>query len=141
MAAIERLINRKVENRPVAGFEPGNGAQRAAAPRAAQPQHRQPRARNDRSQRNGRGPRPAQPRQPGGAWQERSASRQHFERARNHHRHAAPPAPINAEYQAQVEEARRRMRAEGEKPASSGPRRAKAVPALFARKPEVPEPQ
>jgi ATP-dependent RNA helicase RhlE len=142
MAAIERLINRRVESRPIEGFAPGSAAPRAAAaPRPAQPQNRRQRGRNDRPQRNARGPRPAQPRQPGAAWQERSASRQHFERPRNHHRHGAAPAPINAEYQAQVEEARRRMREEGEKPVSSGPRRARAVPALFARKPEVPEPQ
>ena len=143
MAAIERLINRKVESRPIEGFEPGSAAPRAAVPRQAQPQNRQHRGRNDRPQRNARGPRPAQPRQPGAARQERSASRQHAEHARNRHR-PVNAAPINAEYQAQAEEARRRMREEGEQPAPrahAGLRRARPVPALFGRKPELPEPQ
>jgi hypothetical protein len=46
---------------------------------------------------------------------------------------------VNAEYQAQMEEARRRMRAEGEAPAAraqAAPRRSRQIPALFARKPE-----
>jgi ATP-dependent RNA helicase RhlE len=149
MAAIERLINRKVENRPVEGFQPGS-----AAPRSAQPQapsrERQQRGRNNRPQRNGRpqrtgsGQRPQQQsRRPASPWQERSASRQHFERPRNGQRHA-PAAPVNPEYQAQVEEARRRMHEEGEKPATPvhaqrrGPR---AVPALFAKKREETEQQ
>ena len=51
----------------------------------------------------------------------------------------ATAAPINAEYQAQVEEARKRMQEEGEKPAprpQAEPRRNRPVPALFARKTE-----
>jgi ATP-dependent RNA helicase RhlE len=138
MAAIERLINRKVESRPVEGFQPGSAAPRSAQPHAPSRDRQQQRPRDDRNTRRGR---PQQPRQPGSAWQERSASRQHFER-RPQRRPAA--APVNAEYQAQVEEARKRMREEGEKLAAPGHARRhgpRPVPALFARKREETEPQ
>jgi ATP-dependent RNA helicase RhlE len=153
MAAIERLINRQVESRPIEGFQPGS-----AAPRSAESRHvpgrdrqQQQRGRNERrGQRNARPPRPGQqPRQPGSAWQERSASRQQTERDRHRgqgyqRRHSVPAAPINAEYQAQVEEARKRMREEGEKPATPVPaqrRGPRPVPALFSRKREETEQQ
>jgi len=64
-------------------------------------------------------------------------------RPERQHRPAA--APVNPEYQAQVEEARRRMREEGEQPAPRPqqglPRRSRAVPALFARKSDIPDGQ
>jgi ATP-dependent RNA helicase RhlE len=53
LAAIERLINRKIEQRPVEGFEPGS-----AAPRAERPQQQQqPRRDRDAGRRHGE-PRP-----------------------------------------------------------------------------------
>ena len=154
MGAIERLMNRRVESRAIAGFEPGSAASRPAQPRpAGQPGRERPRheRRPERSPRpsGDRAARPSQTRPPR-PWEDRSASRQRNDRGRPEHHRRPVLAPVNAEYQAQVEEARRRMREEGEQPAprpsgssrpSGASRRAHRVPALFARKPEVPEPQ
>ena len=151
MTAIERLINRKVENRPVAGFEPGSGPRRSEQPRPVQqpsrerPRHER-RPQGSRSDRGGRaspdrGARPSQNR-PARPWEDRSASRQRTERGRPERQHRVAAVPVNPEYQAQVEEARRRMREEGEQPAqraSGSPRRPQPVPALFGRKSDVPE--
>jgi ATP-dependent RNA helicase RhlE len=156
MAAIERLINRKVESRVIGGFEPGTASTAPAEARHPQlrrnegrrqqprrPEQRRPQQ-QQRPQRDARPERPSQPRSPGSAWQERSASHQQNERNRYRgqgfqRRNSAPAAPINPEYQAQVEEARKRMREEGEPlpaPARATPRRDRPVPALFARKVE-----
>src|SRR5947208_4815506 len=119
MTAIERLINRKVENRPVAGFEPGSGPRRSEQPRPVQqpsrerPRHER-RPQGSRSDRGGRaspdrGARPSQNR-PARPWEDRSASRQRTERARPERQHRVAAVPVNPEYQAQVEEARRRTR-------------------------------
>jgi ATP-dependent RNA helicase RhlE len=145
MAAIERLMNRKVESRAIAGFEPGSAGSRPAHPRPA-PQQTRERPRHERRRgesRPQRGARPSQNR-PARPWEDRSASRQRNERMRPERQPRAAMAPVNPEYQAQVEEARRRMREEGEQPAprsSGSPRRAQAVPALFARKSELPDPE
>ena len=162
MAAIERLINRKVESRVIAGFEPGSASSRPAEPRQPQRERHQRPQRDGNSQRNGQrrgqgngqrndqrppqASRASQPRQPGSTWQERSASRQQPERDRHRgqgfqRRSAVPAAPINPEYQAQVEEARKRMQEEGEKPLArpQGERRTRPMPALFARKPQTTE--
>ena len=162
MAAIERLINRKVESRVIEGFQPGTASSRPAEPRHEQRGQRQqqPRGergqqRRDRPERHGRPSRPnnnnGQQQRPGAPkpWQDRSASRQQPERDRHRgqgfqRRNNAPAAPVNPEYQAQVEEARKRMREEGEQPAApaqSQRRRERAVPALFAKKTEAPEQQ
>jgi len=127
LAAIERLMNRKVESRVVAGFEAG----RAGSPRPQQqrPAAQQPRRERSRHERR---PTPAKP--------EHRGSHRHNER-RPERRPAA--APVNAEYEVQAAEARRRMREEGEQPAPrpahrphGQPRRPQQMPALFARKPE-----
>jgi len=130
MAAIERLMNRKVEIRAVAGFETG----RAGSPQPQRPAASQPRRERPRHERHER-------RQPAAG----QPARRHNEHRRDR-RPAAPP--VNAEYQAQMAEARRRMREEGEQPASRpaaphphrSPQRQQQIPALFARKPES-EPQ
>jgi len=146
MAAIERLMNRKVESRAIAGFEPGSAGSRPAQPRPA-PQQTRERPRHERrpgASRPERGARPSQNR-PARPWEDRSASRQRNERVRPERQHRPAAAPVNPEYQAQVEEARRRMREEGEQPAprpqQGSPRRSRAVPALFARKSDVPDAQ
>jgi ATP-dependent RNA helicase RhlE len=67
MAAIERLINRKVEQRVIAGFEPGTrGEPRQEQPRREQrqPQHRPQQQRPQQQQRHNRGQQ--QPRRGGG---------------------------------------------------------------------------
>jgi ATP-dependent RNA helicase RhlE len=129
MAAIERLMAREVTSRVIEGFEPGHkssrpapqpeqrrGQQRRGQPqqqrrsqpqqqRRAQPQERRPQS----SQPPRRGePRHAQPQQ---------AHRPH--RGQYSQQHARLPAPIAAEHEAQVQEARARMAAEGEKPAAT----------------------
>ncbi len=73
MAAIERLINRKVEQRVIAGFEPGR-ASAFQAPRPEQHRRHQPRPQHKSSQphhhqrraenKNPQSPRPAQPQHP-----------------------------------------------------------------------------
>ncbi|HKW37782.1 MAG TPA: DEAD/DEAH box helicase [Burkholderiales bacterium] len=121
MAAIERLINRKVDSRPIEGFQPGRASSRPAEPRHPQRGERQqPRAergqRRDRPERHARPSRPgnSQPQRPGGPkpWQERSASKQSNGQQSQRDRHRGqgfqrrnnvPAAPINPEYQAQVE--------------------------------------
>jgi ATP-dependent RNA helicase RhlE len=97
MAAIERLMNRKVESRTVAGFEPGHAAPR---PQQQQPQ-RDPRRRSQPQQRRGR--------------------RQLQGRRENAHRQPQQRRPqgvfvhdrLTAEQEAQLAEAYARMKAEG----------------------------
>jgi ATP-dependent RNA helicase RhlE len=149
MAAIERLMNRRVESRVIAGFESGSAPQRAAEPvnrpnggRERQRGRNDGRSRDARPAREARPPRAGRSRPAASAWQDRSASRQHAER-RGGSRRPQPQVVKNAEHEAQIAEARRRMREEGEQPPReprSDPRRTRPVPALFARKSE-PEPQ
>jgi ATP-dependent RNA helicase RhlE len=149
MAAIERLMNRRVESRAVAGFEAGSAPQRGAEPanrpnggRERQRNRNQGRSRDARPGRDARPPRPGRSRPAGSGWQDRSASRQHAEH-RGGSRRPQPQVAKNPEHEAQIAEARRRMREEGEQPAReprSDPRRPRPVPALFSRKSE-PEPQ
>jgi len=101
MAAIERLMNRKVEQKIIAGFEPGT---RSLHPAPAEPQRRgrqqQQRQRQPQQQRQ-------QHRQPQRQQPQRQAQPQR-------HRHAQAsdyrrlPAPIAAEHEAQLREARAR---------------------------------
>ena len=122
MAAIERLMAREVTSRVIEGFEPGHRSSRPAP----QPQHQQRRGQPQQQRRS-------QPQQ-----QRRSQPQQHRsekrhspqpqpQQAHRPHRgqysqqHARLPAPIAAEHEAQVQEARARMAAEGEKPASPAP--------------------
>jgi ATP-dependent RNA helicase RhlE len=104
LAAIEKLINRKVESRIIAGFEPGTGPRQE--PKQHAPQRHAP-------QRPARGPqRPAH------------APRRESPRTEQHRKHrpvtynpaAAVPPAIAKERDAQMQEARARMEAEGEQP-------------------------
>jgi ATP-dependent RNA helicase RhlE len=94
MAAIERLMNRKVEERVIDGFEPGI---RGQSPNSPRPQHQQPRQRQGQPSRSRRG--------------------QH-QRHQQGRRPQKRPHPISdrltAEQEAQLAEARRRMAADGE---------------------------
>ena len=144
MAAIERMMNRKVESRVIAGFEPGTPSQlprdeeprRQHQPRQHQrPQQRRPgqeqrhgsrggsRGQNagNRGQSPNRGPNPNSQRFNG---QQRRGGRPAYASA------AALPANIAKEREAQIQEARARMAAEGEKPAAPAPKRSRYEPTL-----------
>jgi ATP-dependent RNA helicase RhlE len=121
MAAIERLINRKVESRPIEGFHPGS-----AAPRAAQQQP----SRNN-GQRHPRAE--AQPRSNG----QRRGNGQHRGNGQSRG-NGQPPrdgqrrperAPTASARDDQLREARARMVAEGEKL----PQRSHRAPARSSR--------
>jgi ATP-dependent RNA helicase RhlE len=128
MAAIERLINRKVESRVIEGFQPGS-----AAPRSAQQQ--QP-SRNPSRNNGQRQHRPeAQPRsngQRGGNGQHRGngQSRGNGQPRRDGQRRPErAPAPAASARDDQLREARARMVAEGEKL----PQRSHRAPARSSR--------
>jgi ATP-dependent RNA helicase RhlE len=89
MAAIERLMNRTVEERVVTGFEPGH---RAQSPTPARPRDTQPSAPEFRRRARSQQRREGRPRQ----------------------QHPRASERLTAEQEAQLAEARRRMAAEGE---------------------------
>jgi ATP-dependent RNA helicase RhlE len=89
MAAIERLMNRTVEERVVTGFEPGH---RAQSPTPARPRDTQPSAPEFRRRARSQQRREGRPRQ----------------------QHPRASDRLTAEQEAQLAEARRRMVAEGE---------------------------
>jgi len=155
MAAIERLMNRKVESRVIPGFEPGTHSSEPREldeprrGRQQQQQRRPDRGRNTQQpQRHGhrgqgqgpRGPRP----QGNGGQSPRSqgfgSQRPNGYGPRRDHRAgnaaaAALPAQIAKEREAQIAEARARMVAEGEplpapKPAAAPSRRGRYEPQL-----------
>ncbi|MGH8723453.1 MAG: DEAD/DEAH box helicase [Burkholderiales bacterium] len=104
MAAIERLMNRKVESRVIPGFEPGTASRE---PREPQPQrHSQHRGNRGQSPNPGPGARSN-----GG----QRRGRPGYSSA------AAMPASIAKERDAQTQEARARMAAEGEQPRPAAP--------------------
>ena len=112
MAAIERLMNRQVESRVIAGFEPGQHSH-PREPQQGQPRHPQ---RQQRQQQ--------QPRQP----QQQRHGRQKQQRQQQQQRGGQPPRgarpngharpefarPESSAYEDQIREARARMAAEGE---------------------------
>ncbi|HSA89539.1 MAG TPA: DEAD/DEAH box helicase [Burkholderiales bacterium] len=128
LAAIERLMNRKVEQKAVPGFEPGT--------RSANPEPRE-----DRGQRQNSGRRQQQPRQHQGQHRNRGQSPNPSERHRGQRRDrpayaaaSALPASIAKERDAQIQEARARMAADGEAPRrpAKGPRTRRHEPQLGA---------
>ncbi|MGH8668348.1 MAG: DEAD/DEAH box helicase [Burkholderiales bacterium] len=124
MAAIERLMNRSVESRVIAGFEPGTASSR---PAQTKQQHRQP-----QQQRRGQ-PRQGQQRQQPRQQQQPRRPARHNGRP---HRLPEPAPAHSAEREAQIQEARARMREEGEAPAPQPKRSFKGfVGALLGRKP------
>ncbi|HET7298600.1 MAG TPA: DEAD/DEAH box helicase [Burkholderiales bacterium] len=111
LAAIEKLMSRKVESRVIPGFEPGTAPRpqrheqkrhvpQRHAPQRSQEQHRN-RGQSPNSSERHRGPR----------------------RDRPAYSAAAMPAPIAKEREAQIQEARARMAAEGEAPRRPAPGR------------------
>ena len=88
MKAIEKLMNRSVEERVIAGFEPGTRSQAPSSPR---PQQQQPRHRQPKQQRQGQ--------------QRRSQPKRY--------RHERPNHATSA-YEDQIREARARLVEEGE---------------------------
>jgi ATP-dependent RNA helicase RhlE len=122
MAAIERLMNRKVEERTIPGFEPGTRSQAPAENRGQspnsprphqQPRHRQPQQRHTQPKRHPH-PQHTQPKN---------------RRPQQQRPHVSDR--LSAEQEAQLVEARRRMAAEGEEPRSS---REPRLGALLGRK-------
>jgi ATP-dependent RNA helicase RhlE len=117
MAAIEKLMNRKVEQKIVEGFEPGTPSREPREPQ--QPRQQQPRQHQRQPQRRpehrhgnrgGQGNRGQSPRS------EKSGQRFNGPRrgGRPGYGASALPAPIAKERDAQIAEARARMVAEGE---------------------------
>ena len=152
MAAIEKLMNRKVEQRMIAGFEPGTRSQepaedrdnrgnRGQSPNSGRRQQQQPRQRQGQPRRPEQ--RHGQPKHGGnhGGNRGQSPNSQRFNGQRRGGRPgygaAALPAPIAKEREAQIAEARARMVAEGEplpapKPAASPAKRSRYEPQLGA---------
>jgi ATP-dependent RNA helicase RhlE len=113
MAAIERLMNRKVEQKIVAGFEPGTPSREPREPQ--RPRQQQPRQHQRQPQRrpeHRHGNRGGQ----GNRGQTPNSQRFNGQRrgGRSGYGSAALPAPIAKEREAQIQEARARMAAEGE---------------------------
>jgi ATP-dependent RNA helicase RhlE len=129
MAAIERLMNRKVESRVIAGFEPGTPSQEPAEDRDN---------RGNREQRHNarRQPQQRQRQRQGQPQRHQRPSPQRFNgqqrRGRPGYAAAALPAPIAQEREAQIAEARARMAADGEKPAAPAAKRGRYEPQLGA---------
>ena len=129
LAAIERLMNRAVEKRIVPGFEPGTAPSRPREPerrpRQGQPRREQPRAEQRRAQPRREAPRGANRGAPGA------------------HRAGLPnggqrgiPYP-NDEYQAQLQEARRRAREEPREEHVEAPRQTEPQAPRAPRRPVV----
>jgi ATP-dependent RNA helicase RhlE len=114
LAAIERLMNRKVEQKIVAGFEPGSA----------------PRGRPQEPRRHQSHKMPGSPKKP-------VPQKQHHAHRPEHHRQHVH-APSAAEREAQLQEARARMAAEGERPQNHDrhprPRGNRPLPALLGGK-------
>jgi ATP-dependent RNA helicase RhlE len=117
MAAIERLISRQIESRIVAGFEPGHASSRPASEPRHQ-RHSQPQQRRSQPQQ----------RRPQGRGFSRPAQSPSWHGRRNEA--ARLPAPIAAVHEAQVQEARARMAAAGERPTAPGKRTRRHEPQL-----------
>jgi ATP-dependent RNA helicase RhlE len=138
MAAIEKLMNRKVEQRVVAGFEPGTRSQEPAEDR----ENRGNRAQNRNSSRRQQQPRRpeqrhGQPKHNGNGGRSSNPNPQRFNGQRRGARPSYAPAlppQIAKEREAQIQEARARMVAEGEPvPAASEPaKRSRYEPQLGA---------
>jgi ATP-dependent RNA helicase RhlE len=110
MAAIEKLMNRKVEARVVPGFEPGTRSlepqeNRGQSPNSGRRRQQQPRQRQGQQRRPEQ--RHGQPKRHGHQQPQSSRGRPQQQRSRSMER-------LSAEQEAQLAEARRRMAEEGE---------------------------
>ena len=108
IAAIERLMNRQVESRVIAGFEPGSGPRPQQQQRPQQQRHQQERRGQQQPRHNG--PRHARGNDNRGNARGNGRGGQ----PQRQHQHAQPSNDAREE---QIREARARMAAEGEKPA------------------------
>jgi len=129
MAAIERLMNRKVESRTIPGFEPGTPSREPREqqePRRQQPRQHQPRQQQRRPEHRHGGNRGGG--QGGNRGQGQNSQRfngQGQQRRGGRPGYSAPaalPAPIAKEREAQIAEARARMAAEGEPLPAAAPK-------------------
>jgi ATP-dependent RNA helicase RhlE len=128
MAAIEKLMNRKVESRVVPGFEPGTASARPAERKPQQQRQQQQQRRGQPKQRHGQQRQPQRP-------QQQQQRRQPRHNGRPHRLPDQVPAH-SAEREAQIREARARMAAEGEAPAQQ-PKRSftqRVMGAILGRK-------
>jgi ATP-dependent RNA helicase RhlE len=123
MAAIERLMNRKVESRPVEGFHAGSAPTR----RDDEPQ---PRRGQQQPRRQGRNNNQQQQPRHNGQRHSRGNGQQQPRRQGQSRPQRAPQGPANSAYEDQIREARARMAAEGEKPAAPAPKRGRYEPTL-----------
>ena len=127
LAAIERLMNREVEKKIVAGFEPGTAPSRP----------REPERRARRSQPRGAQPRrDAEPRRDARPPQPRQDARRKPRRDERHRRPDRIPYPSD-EYAAQLQEARRRAREEPREEFQDAPRQAEPQAPREPRRPVV----
>jgi len=135
MAAIEKLMNRKVESRIVAGFEPGTASARPAekTEQRRPPQQQRQRQRQPQQQRQRQGQQRQQKRPEQRPPQQNRRPARHNGRPHRLPEHA--PAAHSAEREAQIREARARMAEEGETPEPKQSLTQRFVGALFGRKP------
>ena len=126
LAAIERLMNRKVEQRVIAGFEPGSASQQPPREQRPQRQHQQPRRQQQQPRQQQHQPRRAQQQQPRpkGQPQPRRNGKQHpFGR-----RTGGGGGYVSPELQTQMEEGRKLARQDArENPAERMERAAPAA--------------
>ena len=138
MAAIERLMNRKVESRTIEGFEPGTASQEPAEdgdnrgnreqrPSSGRRQQQQPR------QRQGQQRRPEQ--RQGQPPRNGSRPHQHSQSRRPQPSRSRTMERLSAEQEAQLAEARKRMAEEGE--ARRGGKEPRLGAALLGSKPRT----
>jgi len=133
MAAIERLMNRKVESRVIAGFEPGSASARPAEKTEQRRQPQQQRQRQPQQQRQRQGQQRQQKRPEQRPPQQNRRPARHNGRPHRLPEHA--PAAHSAEREAQIREARARMAEEGDTPEQKPSLTQRFVGALFGRKP------
>jgi len=130
LAAIEKLMNRQVEKKVIAGFEPGTAPSRPPEPERRQRQG-QPRRGGQRREQPHREARPSQPRQ-----EHRQPQQQRRRDKGVARRPDRIPYPSD-EYQAQIEEARRRARAEPHEEFVEAPRQSESQAKREPRQPVV----
>jgi ATP-dependent RNA helicase RhlE len=120
LAAIERLMNRKVESRVVPGFEPGSASPKSEQAREQRPGHRQhlrqgqgqrpqQRPAQRSTQRHAQGPQKKHPQSPTHGQQ-----RKHGQQSKHRPLRPHPADGLTREQEAQLQEAYARMTAEGE---------------------------
>ncbi len=139
LAAIERLMNRPVEKKIVPGFEPGTAPSRPREPerrpRQGQPRREQPRREPSRREQPRGEQRQAQPRREAPRGPKRGAPGAHRSGRPNGGQRGIPYP--NDEYQAQLQEARRRAREEPREEFHDAPRQGEPQAPREPRRPVV----